>query len=122
MTIGERIKQRRTELDLSVDEIASRLGKNRATVYRYENSDIENLPTTVLEPLSKILETTPAYLMGWEQNLNGFEDGSSKSDFVVDLLSDIPLTEHVKKLQLLNEEHKQTIFDNIDYWYDKEGH
>lgn len=69
MNIGERIKQRRIELGLSVDEVASRLGKNRATVYRYENSDIENLPTTVLEPLAKILETTPAYLMGWSESL-----------------------------------------------------
>ena len=66
MNIGERIKQRRVELELSVDEVASRLGKNRATVYRYENSDIENLPTTVLEPLARILQTTPAYLMGYD--------------------------------------------------------
>ena len=40
MTIGERIKKRRTELGLSVDDIAEKLGKGRATVYRYENGDI----------------------------------------------------------------------------------
>lgn len=68
MNIGDRIKNRRIELKLSVDEVAERLGKNRATVYRYENNDIENLPTTVLEPLAEILETTPAYLMGWEDD------------------------------------------------------
>ncbi len=69
MNIGERIKQRRTELGLSVDEVASRLGKNRATIYRYENNNIENFPITVLEPLAKILNTTPAYLMGWEKEM-----------------------------------------------------
>ena len=42
------------------------MNKNRATVYRYESDEIENMPTSVLEPLSKILNTTPAYLMGWE--------------------------------------------------------
>ena len=68
MTIGERIKKRRTELGLSVDDIAEKLGKGRATVYRYENGDIEKLPTTVLEPLAIVLKTTPAYLMGWEEN------------------------------------------------------
>ena len=36
MEIGERIKQRRLELNLTVDELAKRLGKNRATIYRYE--------------------------------------------------------------------------------------
>lgn len=74
MNTGERIKQRRIELGLSVDEVASRLGKNRATVYRYESNDIENLPTTVLEPLAKILETTPAYLMGWNRPIDSIID------------------------------------------------
>lgn len=68
MTTGQRIKNRRIELDLSVDDIANALGKNRATIYRYESDEIENLPTTVLEPLAKILKTTPAELMGWKIN------------------------------------------------------
>ena len=67
MTIGDRIKKRRKELGLSVDEVAERLGKNRATIYRYESSEIENLPSPVLEPLAIVLRTTPAYLMGWEE-------------------------------------------------------
>lgn len=67
MTVGERIKNRRKELGLSVDAVAKKLNKNRATVYRYESDEIENLPITVLEPLAKILNTTPAYLMGWDE-------------------------------------------------------
>lgn len=70
MTIGDRIRSRRLKLGLSVDEVASRIGKNRATVYRYESSDIEDLPTSVLEPLAKALSTTPAYLMGWKEQTN----------------------------------------------------
>ena len=66
MTIGERIRQRRLDLGLSADDVAAALGKNRATVYRYESNDIEKLPTTVLEPLAEVLKTTPAYLMGWD--------------------------------------------------------
>lgn len=66
MSVGERIKQRRLELNLSVDELAEKLNKNRATIYRYENNEIENMPTSVLEPLAKVLQTTPAHLMGWE--------------------------------------------------------
>lgn len=66
MTIGERVKARRLELGLSVDEVANALGKNRATVYRYESNEIEKLPTTVLEPLANVLGVSPGYLMGWE--------------------------------------------------------
>lgn len=66
MSIGNRIKMRRMQMGLSVDELAKQLGKNRATVYRYESDEIENLPLSILEPLSKALGVSPAYLMGWE--------------------------------------------------------
>lgn len=66
MTVGERIKLRRQELGMSVDDLALKLGKNRATVYRYESDEIENLPINVIEPLSQILNVSPAYLMGWK--------------------------------------------------------
>lgn len=66
MTIGQKIKELRQQLNMSVDDLATKLGKNRATIYRYERGDIENLPLDVLEPLAKALETTPGYLMGWE--------------------------------------------------------
>lgn len=68
MTVGERIKNRRQELGFSVDEVAKRLGKNRATIYRYESGDIEDLPTTVLESIASVLDITPAELMGWEKS------------------------------------------------------
>lgn len=68
MNVGKRIKKRRKELGLSVDAMAENIGKNRATIYRYESEDIENLPISILEPLARVLKTTPAYLMGWEEN------------------------------------------------------
>jgi len=71
MTIGEKIKMLRTELHLSVEEVAERLKKNRATVYRYESNEIENLPASILVPLAKILKTTPEYLMGWTESKQG---------------------------------------------------
>ena len=63
MNIGERIKQRRVELNLSVDEVASRLGKNRATVYRYENNvQIPGLDRA--KQIATILNTSLDYLVG----------------------------------------------------------
>ena len=68
MTIGERIKQRRLEIGLSVDQLADIIGKNRATIYRYESNEIEKFPLDILYPLAEALRTSPAYLMGWEDN------------------------------------------------------
>jgi len=68
MDVGQRIKDCRIKKGLSVDELAEKLKKNRATVYRYENGDIENLPITIIEPIAQALETSPAFLMGWTEN------------------------------------------------------
>lgn len=66
LEIGLRIKQRRKELGISALEIAKKIGKNKTTVYRYESGDISTMPVDILKPLSEILQTTPAYLLGWE--------------------------------------------------------
>lgn len=66
MTTGALMRARRKELGLSAETVAAKLNVSPATIYRYENGDIEKMPITILEPLAKILHTTPAYLMGWE--------------------------------------------------------
>ena len=73
MTTGERIRKRRELLDLSVDDVASELGKNRATIYRYENGYIDDIPVSVVAKLADILATTPAYLMGWTDDPEDYE-------------------------------------------------
>lgn len=86
MRIGERIKQRRLELGYTADALAKLLNKNRATIYRYENGYIENMPIDVLEPLAKALNTTPAYLMGWQEPHQGSTSTLSKQteDYYLD--------------------------------------
>lgn len=68
VNIGERMKKRRKQLKLSADVVAERLGVSRSTIFRYEKGEIEKLPTNILDDIAKILQTTPAYLMGWESD------------------------------------------------------
>lgn len=67
--IGQLIKELRLKKKMSVEELAKKIGKSRATVYRYENNEIEDLPYTVLGPIAEALGTTPAYLLSWEDDL-----------------------------------------------------
>lgn len=66
-SIYDRIKERRLEMGLDADTVAQRLGISRATYYRYESKKIKKLPITILKPLADILDTTPEYLMGWDE-------------------------------------------------------
>lgn len=65
MDIGTRIKSLRKQRGITIEKLAAKLGKNRTTIYRYENGDIENLPLDILNPLAEALDTTPAHIMGW---------------------------------------------------------
>ena len=69
MTTGERIKMKRIEKGISADELAASIGVSRSTIFRYENGNIEKFPVDRLEPIAQTLNTTVAFLMGWEDDL-----------------------------------------------------
>lgn len=58
------------KLGMSAEQVAEKLGVSPATIYRYESNDIANMRIDKLEPIAEVLRTTPAYLMGWEENEN----------------------------------------------------
>lgn len=65
MTIGQRIKERREELDITQDELAKRLGyKSRSSINKIE-LDIYNLKQSKIKAIADALQTTPGYIMGW---------------------------------------------------------
>lgn len=111
MTIGDRIKIRRKHLRMSADELARRLGKDRSTIYRYEKGDIENLPLDILEPIAVALETTPQYLMGWEEVK---QKNDILSDIVLRLQSDNQFMTAVEKLYKADERKLSGILNLLD--------
>ena len=70
MTVGERMKEKRKALGYSAEYVAAKLGVSPATVYRYEKGTIEKIPGNLLEPLARILCTTPAELLGWPREMD----------------------------------------------------
>lgn len=114
MTIGERIKARRTELKLSAEKIGEKIGRDRATVYRYEGNDIENMPVGVLKPLAEALKTTPAYLMGWEDKVD-IEPLTTLPRQTGDHLSLPPIQQKIiSNCQQLNEKGQKKVLDFSD--------
>lgn len=67
-SVQDKIKKRRKELGLSLEDVAKALNVNKSTVLRYESKSIEKMPIDVIPPLAKILRCSPEYLMGWEDD------------------------------------------------------
>jgi len=67
MTIGDRIKKRREELNISQEELGLKLGyKSRSSINKIE-LDGRSLPQSKIKAIAEALETTPSYIMGWEE-------------------------------------------------------
>lgn len=70
MSIGTRMKERRLQLNKTLEEVGSVVGVSKATIQRYEKGAITNIPSDKIEKIAKALSTTPAFLMGWEDKSN----------------------------------------------------
>ena len=73
-TIGDRIKERRNALGLTLLEIAEQLNVKEATVQRYESGEIKNIKHETIVNLAEILKCSPSYLMGWDDTPPTTED------------------------------------------------
>ena len=110
-TIGDRIKARRLELDMSQDELARLVGyKSRSSINKIE-SDGRLLPQRKIMEIANALNTTPAYIMGWEES-NETEAPS------------VPLTQqeetHIKKYRQLSDVRRYVVDEVLDAQYQKQ--
>ena len=66
-TLYDRIKSRRTELGLTVEELAHKMGyKDKSSISKIENGKAD-IPQSKIAAFADALQTTPTYLMGWEE-------------------------------------------------------
>ena len=69
MTMGDRIKTRRIELGMTQQELAIKMGfKTRSHISLLEQGD-RNIPISKIKRLANALETSPEYIMGWNDDM-----------------------------------------------------
>lgn len=122
MTIGQRMKERRLALGMSADDLAAKLGKNRSTIFRYENGDIENLPLDMLKPIATALSITPQELMGWETDEKE-EENIKNSDAIAGitkrLFEDSEFFNVVDYLYKLNDKNFERAIKLLHYFFEE---
>lgn len=72
MTIGARIKELRLKNNMMQVDLAKAVNSSKQTIYKYENDIVTNIPYDKIILLAKALNTTTAYLMGWEDDLPSY--------------------------------------------------
>lgn len=95
MVSGSRIKILREAQGLSASELAQRIGKDRATIYRYENGSIDGIKSDVLKKIADALDTNSAYLMGWtNDSYNWDKDSENRMDSIPDAIRKVLAEKH----------------------------
>ena len=101
--IGKRIRSRREQLGMTQEELASLLGyKSKTTIAKIENGTNDIVQSKVTE-FAKVLDTTPAYLMGWTQ-LDGNVVNEKEPELTARDEKDIAKILEQTKEQLLSQE------------------
>lgn len=67
MDMGQKIYNLRTQKGLTLEELGNMVGVGKSTVRKWENGMIANMKRDKILRVSEALDTTPAYLMGWEE-------------------------------------------------------
>ena len=75
MEMSDRIKERRTDMGFTQEELGKKLGLQKSAIAKYENGRVENIKRSVIAEMAEVLECSPSYLMGWddtkkEKNIN----------------------------------------------------
>lgn len=89
MSIGQRIKQRRTELGWSQRDLAEKMGyNNNSTVARIENGKVD-IPQSRIIKFGEVLGVSIGHLMGWEEDIKKDPVGMVERHFEIIMDEDI---------------------------------
>ena len=130
MDIFERIKQRRKQLNLSQEQLANRLGlTSRAAVSAVEKGKCD-MTTDRIRRYSKALNTSPAYLMGWQSDPDAkptlqdnimFSFEADREKGKISVAYDSKIDEYSDKIASLSEDDQKSVFKYIDFLIEKGG-
>lgn len=106
MSTGKKIKELRETLSITQSELAKQIGTTKQTIYKYENDIVTNIPINKINQIATILNTTPAYLMGWDIEKEKINPSPNK--LIYDILDNRSLSS--------NETHKKRLYGLINHF------
>jgi len=103
MEMGQKINNLRIEKGMTLEELGNKVGVGKSTVRKWENGIIANMKRDKILKIADALDTTPAYLMGWEdassENIDqNNSNPPSRSNQFPEIAHDITVSDDLKLL------------------------
>ena len=105
--MAQRIRELRQKKGLTLEQVADVVGVGKSTVRKWETGMIANMKRDKIADLAKALGTTPAYLMGWNAEVQENKDSptelklSEGEKMMLELFRRIPEDRQTAALELL---------------------
>lgn len=112
VTVKDILKGRRLELELTLEDVAKRVGVSPATISRWESGDIANMRRDRIAALAKALQISPAVIMGWDVD-TPIPPGAHRPQF-----KKVPVLGYAAAGQPLEDLNQDTPYYDVDDKYD----
>lgn len=109
MNMGEKIKQLREEKGLTLEELGDMVGVGKSTVRKWETGMIANMKRDKILKVSKALDISPGYLMGWEK------PSVDDAEIIADMIGDRRLMKYMAIVQSMDSDDKEKVYSYIDF-------
>lgn len=121
--IGLRLESRRLELNLTMQEVAAKMGIAKSTVQRYEKGKIGKIKLPVIESFAIVLDVNPSWLIGKSNDKRPIANERSQS--VLSLEVNTPSTgsitkeeaELLRKYRRLDERGRAAVWNVLEHEY-----
>jgi len=113
MNVGERIKQKRIELNMSQDELAKKVGyRSRSSIQKIEAS--RDLPLRKVSKMARALGCTESYLMGWLDEPTPITLSGHSSGEVIKCTPIVEKTSEMKIIELIENRPREEQAEILD--------
>ena len=104
--MAHKIKELRKAKNMTLEDVGKIVGVGKSTVRKWETGMIENMRRDKIAALARALDTTPAYLMGWEEVQ---KKNDIQADIILKMRTDTTFMSVVEKLYKLDKEKLEGI-------------
>ena len=112
MDIKDILKDRRLELQLTLEDVAKRVGVSPAPISRWDSGDIANMRRDRIAALAEALQISPAVIMGWDVDTT-LPPGTHRPQF-----KKVPMLGYAAAGQPLEDLNQDTPYYDIENKYD----
>jgi transcriptional regulator with XRE-family HTH domain len=97
--VSNKIKELRKAKNMTLEEVGKKVGVGKSTVRKWETGMIVNMKRDKIAALAKALDTTPAYLLGWEEEQ---KKNDIQADIILKMRTDTTFMSVVESLYKLD--------------------